>query len=139
MISKTILLCLLSYLLGSLPWGVILTRLFSDVDVTSEGSRNIGASNVFRLAGKTLGLLTLAADVLKGAVPVLLATRWLGVSGWTGDLLVCLVALSAFAGHLFPLFLGFKGGKGVATAAGSLMVISPFAFFVSLLAFNQSD
>ncbi|MBW1896086.1 MAG: glycerol-3-phosphate 1-O-acyltransferase PlsY [Deltaproteobacteria bacterium] len=135
MISKTVFLCLLSYLLGSIPWGVVLTRLFSDVDVTSQGSRNIGAFNVFRVAGKTLGLLTLAADVLKGAVPVLAATLWIGVPGWTGELLVCLVALSAFVGHLFPIFLGFKGGKGVATAAGCFMVISPFAFFISSLVY----
>jgi glycerol-3-phosphate acyltransferase PlsY len=135
MVTKTLLLCLLSYLVGSIPWGVILTRLFSNVDVTSEGSGNIGASNVLRLAGKKLALFTLAGDFLKGAVPVLAATLWLDVSGWAGESLVCLVAFSAFAGHLFPIFLRFRGGKGVATAAGCFLVISPLAVLVSLLVY----
>ncbi|UCD86759.1 MAG: glycerol-3-phosphate acyltransferase, partial [Desulfobacterales bacterium] len=69
MILKTILLLLFAYLLGSVPWGVILTRIFSDVDITAEGSRNIGAYNVFRLAGTRLGLTTLGGDLLMGAIP----------------------------------------------------------------------
>ena len=122
-----------AYLLGSIPWGVILTRIFSDVDVRASGSKNIGAYNVFRVAGKRLGLMTLGGDLLKGAVPVFVGISWLGVSDWRGEALVCLVALSAFAGHLFPVFLGFKGGKGVATAAGCFLVISPFVFLVCML------
>ncbi len=135
MILKTVLLLLFAYLLGSVPWGVILTRIFSDVDITSEGSKNIGAYNVFRLAGMRLGLITLGGDLLKGAIPVLVAIFWLGVSDWKGEVSVCLVALSAFVGHLFPLFLGFKGGKGVATAAGCMLVISPRGFIVCALVY----
>jgi len=135
MIFKTMLLLPFAYLLGSVPWGVILTRVFSDVDIGSEGSGNIGAYNVFRVAGKSLGLMTLGGDLLKGAIPVLVGIFWLGVSDWKGEVLVSLIALSAFAGHLFPLFLGFKGGKGVATAAGCFLVISPLVFLISVLVY----
>ncbi|MBW2259289.1 MAG: glycerol-3-phosphate acyltransferase, partial [Deltaproteobacteria bacterium] len=135
MIFKTALLLPLAYLIGSVPWGLILTSIFSDVDIRAAGSGNIGAFNVFRLTGKTLGLLTLGGDLLKGAIPVLVATLWIGTSDWRGEVLVCLVALSAFAGHLFPLFLRFKGGKGVATAAGCFLVISPLTFLVCLLVY----
>ena len=135
MILKTMLLLPIAYLLGSIPSGVILTRIFSDVDVRAAGSKNIGAYNVFRVAGKRLGLMTLVGDLLKGAVPVFVGISWLGVSDWRGEALVCLVALSAFAGHLFPVFLGFKGGKGVATAAGCFLVISPLVFLVCMLAY----
>ena len=135
MIRKAILLLPFAYLLGSVPWGVILTRIFCDVDVRATGSKNIGAYNVFRVGGKRLGLMTLGGDLLKGAIPVLVGISWLGVSDWKGEVLVCLVALSAFAGHLFPIFLGFKGGKGVATAAGCFLVISPFVFLVCVLAY----
>lgn len=135
MIFKAALLLPLSYLLGSVPWGLILTRIFSDVDIRAAGSGNIGAFNVFRLTGKTLGLLTLGGDLLKGAIPVLAGTLWIGASDWRGEVLICLVALSAFAGHLFPVFLRFKGGKGVATAAGCFLVISPLTFLVCLLVY----
>jgi glycerol-3-phosphate acyltransferase PlsY len=135
MIFKTVLLLPVAYFLGSVPWGVVLTRIFSNVDIRSSGSGNIGAINVFRLAGKTLGLLTLGADLLKGAIPVLAGILWLGVSDWRGEILICLIALAAFAGHLFPLFLKFKGGKGVATAAGCFLVISPPAFLICLLVY----
>ncbi len=135
MICKTMLLLPFAYVLGSLPWGVIWTRIFSGVDVRSAGSKNIGAYNVFRVAGKMPGLMTLGGDLFKGAIPVLVGISWLGVSDWKGEVLVCLVALSAFAGHLFPVFLGFKGGKGVATAAGCFLVISPFALLVCVLVY----
>jgi glycerol-3-phosphate acyltransferase PlsY len=135
MIFKAALLLPLSYLLGSVPWGLILTRIFSDVDIRAAGSGNIGAFNVFRLTGKTLGLLTLGGDLLKGAIPVLTGVLWAGNSGWQGEVFICLVALSAFGGHLFPVFLGFKGGKGVATAAGCFLVISPLTFLVCLLVY----
>ena len=135
MILRAMILLPAAYLLGSIPWGVILTRIFSDADVRTAGSKNIGAYNVFRVAGKRLGLMTLGGVLLKGAVPVFVGISWLGVSDWRGEALVCLVAFSAFAGHLFPVFLGFKGGKGVATAAGCFLVISPFVFLVCMLVY----
>ena len=133
MIFKAITLLSFAYFLGSVPWGVILTRLFSDVDVRKAGSGNIGAYNVYRLAGKNLGIMTLVGDLLKGAVPVLVALYWVDVSDWKGEVWVSLVALAAFAGHLFSVFLGFKGGKGVATAAGCFLIISPWVFIVCVL------
>lgn len=135
MISKTIILLSVAYLMGSVPWGVILTRLFGHANIREAGSGNIGAYNVYRVAGKRLGLLTLVGDLLKGAVPVLIAASWVDLSGWTGEVVVCLTALAAFAGHLFSLFLGFKGGKGVATAAGCLLVMSPFVFLICVLVY----
>jgi acyl phosphate:glycerol-3-phosphate acyltransferase len=129
-------LIFLAYLLGSIPWGVVLTRCFSSVDVRRQGSGNIGATNVSRLAGSTLGLLTFVGDVLKGAVPVYLAL----IFSWESPLLIAylpaIVALAAFFGHLFPLFLKFKnGGKGVATCAGCFAVLAPWACLAALLAF----
>ncbi|NVM57525.1 MAG: glycerol-3-phosphate 1-O-acyltransferase PlsY [Desulfobacterales bacterium] len=135
MTFKAILLLPCAYLLGSVPSGAILTRLLSDVDVRKTGSGNIGAYNVFRLAGIKLAIMTLIGDILKGAVPVLAAMYCLEVSDWKGEALVCLVALSAFLGHLFSVFLGFKGGKGVATAAGCFLVISPLVFVVCVLVY----
>jgi acyl phosphate:glycerol-3-phosphate acyltransferase len=135
MISKALILLPSAFLLGSVPWGVIVTRLFSDVDIRRAGSRNIGAYNVYRVAGKKLGVMTLVGDLSKGAIPALAAVHWFGISGWKGELWVCLVALAAFAGHLFPVFLGFKGGKGVATAAGCFLVISPLVFLVCVLVY----
>jgi len=125
-----------AYLLGSIPWGVVLTRAFTSVDVRQQGSGNIGTTNVSRVAGSTLGLLTFIGDVLKGAVPVYLVFILAGENQGTGDLLLAIVALAAFFGHLYPLFLKFKdGGKGVATCAGCFVFLSPLACLSALLAF----
>lgn len=115
-------LVIVGYLAGSIPTGLLLTMAFSDVDPRKGGSRNIGATNILRTAGKTLGALTLAGDCLKGLVPVLLALWLMRSDAWVG-----LIALSTFAGHLFPVFLKFKGGKGVATALGVYLGIAPLA------------
>ncbi|MFZ0612229.1 MAG: glycerol-3-phosphate acyltransferase, partial [Desulfobacterales bacterium] len=114
--SPTVLigLPLAAYLLGSIPCGLVLTRLFTSVDIRRQGSGNIGATNVRRLAGTPLGLLTLAGDVLKGAVPVYLAAQVDGLEPVVRACFVSTVALAAFSGHLFPLYLKLKGGgKGV--------------------------
>jgi glycerol-3-phosphate acyltransferase PlsY len=125
-----------AYLLGSIPWGVVLTRIFTSVDIRQQGSGNIGTTNVSRVAGSTLGLLTFLGDVLKGAVPVYLAFILAGKNQSTGDLLPAIVALAAFFGHLYPLFMKFKdGGKGVATCAGCVVVLSPLACLSALLTF----
>jgi glycerol-3-phosphate acyltransferase PlsY len=131
------LLAALAYLLGSIPFGLVLTRLFTSVDIRKTGSGNIGATNVRRLAGNLLGFLTLLGDVLKGALPVLLAVALLrGEPGELPRSITAAVACSAFAGHLFPIYLGFKtGGKGVATALGGCLVISPLAVLVFLVCF----
>ena len=127
---------LFSYLLGSVPWGLVLTRLFTDIDILKEGSGNIGATNVRRLAGNGLGFLTLMADFLKGAVPVFCAAYISGHLGDASSVVQAMSALAAFAGHLFPVYSGFKnGGKGVATAAGGLAALSPIAFGATLAIF----
>lgn len=110
------------YLLGSIPFGVIATRLGGAGDVRSIGSGNIGATNVLRTGRKDLALITLLGDGGKGAVAVLLA--WLATRDGTVEqqaVLTSLAAGAAFLGHLFPVWLGFKGGKGVATFFGTLL------------------
>src|SRR5919112_1773688 len=106
------------YLLGSIPFGVILTRLAGLGDIRQVGSGNIGATNVLRTGRKGLAAATLVGDALKGTVAVLIA--WQG-----GPNTAVLAALGAFLGHLFPVWLGFKGGKGVATFIGVLLAFSP--------------
>jgi glycerol-3-phosphate acyltransferase PlsY len=121
---------LFGYLFGSIPTGVLLTKFFSKVDPRKVGSRNIGATNIFRTAGKTLGILTLVGDILKGMIPIVIAI-YFNVS----DLWIAVVGLSSFLGHIFPIFLGFRGGKGVATALGVYVVISPIAVLIEFLVF----
>jgi glycerol-3-phosphate acyltransferase PlsY len=129
-------LLLSAYLLGSIPFGLILTRCFTKVDLRKQGSGNIGATNVRRTAGNMLGAITLVGDVLKGALPVFLALRLVPEPAWGRDVYAALVALAAFSGHLYPLYLHFKGGgKGVATAAGCFLILSPTATLIALLVF----
>jgi glycerol-3-phosphate acyltransferase PlsY len=133
---KLIILPFFAYLLGSIPWGLVLTRLFTSKNIRQEGSGNIGATNVRRVAGTKLGLLTLAGDILKGAVPVWLAVSLTDSSGFWASFYISLVAFAAFLGHLYPIYMKFKnGGKGVATAAGCFAVISPPALGVVILVF----
>ena len=125
-----------AYLLGSIPWGIVFTRLYSSADIKRQGSGNIGATNVSRVAGPTLGLLTFTGDVLKGAVPVYLALRFALQNQGANDLFLSVVSLAAFFGHLYPLFMKFKsGGKGVATTAGCLVILAPLACLMALSAF----
>jgi glycerol-3-phosphate acyltransferase PlsY len=105
---------LFGYLLGSIPFGLVLTRLAGLGDVRNIGSGNIGATNVLRTGRKGLAAATLLADALKGTVAVLIAWRW-------GPNTAILAALGAFLGHVFPVWLRFKGGKGVATFLGCLV------------------
>src|SRR5688500_1492518 len=105
---------LFGYLLGSIPFGLVLTRLAGLGDVRNIGSGHIGATNVLRTGRKGLAAATLLADALKGTVAVLIAWRW-------GPNTAILAALGAFLGHVFPVWLRFKGGKGVATFLGCLV------------------
>ena len=127
---KALLLWILAYLLGSVPIGVLVAEWFNSGDPRSQGSGNIGATNVARTAGKKAGLITLFGDCLKGFLAVLIA-RFLGA----GDGIAALTGLIAFLGHLYPLFLGFKGGKGVATALGVLLALAPGAVFAGVALF----
>ena len=114
------------YLCGSIPFGVLLTRLAGVPDVRTIGSGNIGATNVLRTGRKALAAATLVGDMLKGAVPVLVVHHFFGAPA------AILAAIGAFLGHLFPVWLGFKGGKGVATFIGLLV---GFKLWLALLAF----
>ena len=114
-----------AYLLGSLTFATILVRLTRGIDIRSVGSGNAGGTNVLRTAGKPLALMVAALDILKGVAAVLLMKsitydpRWLGAA-----------AVAVVLGHIFPVFFGFRGGKGVATAVGSFAVLSPWAVLV---------
>ena len=133
---KITALALISYLLGSIPWGIIVTRLFSKADIRKEGSGNIGAANVRRVAGSTLGAMTLFGDMAKGAFPVWMAATLVSSQTLWGSIYVSLVALAAFLGHLYPAYTGLKGGgKGVATAAGSFFILTPAAAVIAFLVF----
>jgi glycerol-3-phosphate acyltransferase PlsY len=111
------------YLLGSIPFGLVLTRLAGLGDVRKIGSGNIGATNVLRTGRKGLAAATLLADALKGTVAVAVAWQW-------GGNTAILAGLGAFLGHLFPAWLGFRGGKGVATFIGCLIGLKPTAALV---------
>jgi acyl phosphate:glycerol-3-phosphate acyltransferase len=131
-------LCAAAYLLGAAPSGLILVKMTTRLDLRKVGSGNIGATNARRAGGWPIGIATLICDVLKGAIPVALA-GWMmgpGPGGIIRDLWMAAVALCAFFGHLFPVYLKFKtGGKGVATAAGCFAVLSPAALGIAVAAF----
>lgn len=123
------LLALLAYLLGSLSFAIVLSRVTGNPDPRLSGSGNAGATNMLRLAGKKLAILTLLGDLCKGLLPVLVAA-WAGLSlqqqAWVG--------LCAVLGHMFPLYFRFQGGKGVATAAGLLLGVYPPAALLAVSA-----
>lgn len=125
-----IIFVVVSYLIGSIPTGIIISRLMGKGDPRKAGSGNIGATNVGRTSGKLAGILTLLGDAVKGALPVFVTYQIAPES-----LLISLVGLAAFLGHLFPVYLGFKGGKGVATGLGVMVVICPLATALSAVVF----
>jgi glycerol-3-phosphate acyltransferase PlsY len=137
MILASLLIVVTAYLLGSLPSGYLLFRLFRHQDIRKSGSGNIGATNVLRSGGKSLAAATFLLDVLKGSSAV-----WLG--GFLGALLApdvtpanmkALAALVAVLGHIFPVWLGFRGGKGVATGFGVFLVAAPWAALAAISVF----
>jgi len=111
--------CVLAYLLGSLSSAILVCKFLDLSDPRTQGSQNPGATNVLRIGGKTAALLTLAGDMLKGMIPVFIA-KFFDFS----NLDLSLIALSAFIGHLYPIFFRFKGGKGVATLLGVTLALS---------------
>jgi len=121
-----ILLLIVAYLVGAIPTGIVLTRLIGAEDVRKSGSGNIGATNVYRVAGRSVGVATLLGDIIKGVVPVIVAMQMHG-----SPVQVASVASVAFLGHCYPVYLGFRGGKGVATALGIFMVLSPIGVAIA--------
>lgn len=131
-----IILLLLSYLCGSIPFGLMIVRAVAGVDLRTVGSGNIGATNVGRAAGKTWAVIVLLLDALKGAGPTL-AGPWLApeILPQTAQVLA---GSAAILGHMFPVWLGFRGGKGVATALGVIAVLSPQATVAAALVFAMT-
>jgi glycerol-3-phosphate acyltransferase PlsY len=146
MTSIYLIVAAVSYLLGSIPFGYLLVKIFRGQDIRRTGSGNIGATNVARSGSKGLGIATLALDALKGALAVWLAAVLAGSKyNLCGDFiqhpcapalrLMAMAALFAVLGHVFPVWLRFKGGKGVATALGVFCVLFPAAILVALAIF----
>ncbi len=121
----------IAYLIGSISFAVVVSRAMGLADPRSYGSGNPGATNVLRTGNKRAAILTLVGDAAKGAVAVLLAKAVAQRYGF-GDPVLAMVGLAAFVGHLFPVFHGFQGGKGVATAAGVLLALSPWLGLATL-------
>lgn len=135
---NTTLALLVSYLLGAVPFGLVLARVVKGVDLRTVGSGNIGATNAMRALGKPLGIVAFLLDFAKGAVPVVLCAPWVGPApeslfgpGGPPLLAAVLCGAAAVLGHCFPVYLGFKGGKGVATACGALVAIDWPVFVIA--------
>ena len=131
---RPVLVLIVAYLLGSIPFGYVIVRAKEGADVRETGSGGTGATNVSRRAGKLAGVVTLLLDALKGALAVLLA-RWLltddfGINWW-----VAVAAILAVFGHCFPVWLGFRGGKGVATGVGVFLSLYPLAVACAAMVF----
>ena len=135
MLSETLYFALGAYLLGAVPFGKIIARIIAKIDITKKGSRNIGATNVARELGLKWGILTLILDVLKGLVPVLVFSACSARSDIWGQIALAMVTLCPLLGHQFSVFMGFKGGKGVATALGVYLALSPISCLIGLLVF----
>jgi len=130
-VGKVALLVFVAFFLGSVPFGLLFARLFGKQDPREVGSGNVGATNVARAAGKLAGALTLVLDTAKGYLPVILAWGWLKSPDY-----VALVGLFAILGHCYSPFLGFKGGKGVATGLGVYLALSPLAVLIAAVVFG---
>ena len=125
MLIEIFILCLLAYLCGSIPFGVLLAKT-QNMDIREHGSGNIGATNVARTMGKKAGLITLAGDLLKGLLVIFIASQW-----FESTMIIALAGLAVFLGHLYSIFLKFKGGKGVATGLGVLSFAMPLSTLFS--------
>lgn len=130
MTTMTGLALVLAYLLGSIPTGLWLGLRLRGIDIRQHGSHNIGATNVMRVLGKKLGVLALAADALKGLLAVVAVSQ---LSAWPYAPLAC--GLAAIVGHMAPVFLRFRGGKGVATSAGVFLALCPMPLLLALFVF----
>jgi acyl phosphate:glycerol-3-phosphate acyltransferase len=122
----------IAYLLGSIPFGYLLVRLFRKEDIRTVGSGNIGATNVVRSGAKGLGILTLLFDLLKGLAAVFIAYHFSGGGPGNPSDLAVAAGVAAVLGHVFPVWLGFRGGKGVATALGVFIALTPLAALFAL-------
>ena len=120
-----ILFLLITYLISSIPFGLFLGKLFANIDIREHGSNNIGATNVSRIIGKKLGLATLILDGLKGGIMVMIA-RFIFHDFIYLEILLILTAAIAVIGHIFPIYINFKGGKGIATSIATIIALDPY-------------
>lgn len=124
-----------AYLLGSIPFGKLIAKRVARINITQRGSGNIGATNVARELGITWGLVTLLLDMLKGFLPVFLYAHYILQAGIEFETCLSAIGLAALLGHQFSIFMRFRGGKGVATAIGIYLVISPLACLMAVIVF----
>ena len=135
MIYQCIMFIVTAYLLGSIPFGKLIAKRVARINITQRGSGNIGATNVARELGITWGLVTLFLDMLKGFLPVFLYAHYILQTGIEFETCLAAIGLSALLGHQFSIFMRFRGGKGVATAIGIYLVISPLACLIAVIVF----
>ena len=126
---------LVAYLIGSIPFGYLIVRHKVGADIRESGSGGTGATNVSRRAGKAAGVFTLVLDALKGVLAIIVAQIITGESGSTIDWLTAAAAIAVIAGHVFPVWLRFRGGKGVATGVGVFLMLAPIATFCAAIIF----
>ena len=135
MIYQCIMFIVTAYLLGSIPFGKLIAKRVAHINITQRGSGNIGATNVARELGITWGLVTLLLDMLKGFLPVFLYAHYILQAGIEFETCLSAIGLAALLGHQFSIFMRFHGGKGVATAIGIYLVISPLACLMAVIVF----
>lgn len=129
--SSYFALILLAYVIGSIPWAYVIAKA-KGIDIRKEGSGNVGATNVSRVLGKKWGVLCFILDFLKGAIPVVIVRvlSSLGLVCANPDYLMIFVAIATVAGHVWPVFLNFKGGKGISTSAGTIVALAPITLII---------
>jgi glycerol-3-phosphate acyltransferase PlsY len=126
-VAAFLVLLIIAYVIGSIPVGLVVGKLFYGVDVRQQGSGNVGTTNVFRVLGKRAGVVVLVCDMLKGYIPALLAAHFF--NPWAA----IFIAAAPVVGHMFSIFLKGRGGKGVATGAGVVLALVPLAFLIILV------
>jgi len=135
MAYASVFFAIAAYIIGSIPFGKLIAAYVAHVDITRRGSGNIGATNVAREIGMKWGIITLILDMLKGFLPMVAFSLYAPGSGTAHEAALASIGLCALLGHMFPLFLKFRGGKGVATALGVYLAISPLSILFGLILF----
>lgn len=135
LLLEMIAIFIVSYLFGAIPWGFIIGKA-KGIDIREHGSKNIGSTNITRTLGKKWGMTCFLLDFLKGFLPSFIAVfilpKYFGFAGNYADMSIMLAIIGSFIGHIFPVYLKFKGGKGVATGAGALLALTPMAVVIGL-------
>lgn len=132
---RALIVIVVAYLIGSIPFGYLIVRHKVGEDVRDSGSGGMGATNVSRRAGKAAGVFTLVLDALKGVLAIVVAQLIIGEGGPTVDWLTAAAAIAAITGHIFPVWLRFRGGKGVATGVGVFLMLAPIAVLCAAIVF----